>query len=73
MEEVHFKFFLNCNSLTCFDKIEQGVSVGGKLQKAFDTLKEKISTAPVLALPDLQRPFEIQTDASDYATGVVLT
>jgi len=36
-------------------------------------LKEKISTAPVLALPDLQRPFEIQTDASDYAMGVVLT
>ena len=46
---------------------------GGKHQKAFDTLKEKISTTPVLALPDLQRPFEIQTDASDYAMGAVLT
>ena len=45
---------------------------GGKHQKAFDTLKEKISTAPILALPDLQRPFEIQTDASDYAMGAVL-
>ena len=45
---------------------------GGKQQKAFDTLKEKISTTPVLALPDLQRPFEIETDASDYAMGVVL-
>eukprot|EP00253_Pinus_taeda_P034566 PITA_34566 len=46
---------------------------GGKHQKAFDALKEKISTAPVLALLDLQRPFEIQTDASDYAMGAVLT
>ena len=46
---------------------------GGKQQKAFDTLKEKISTAHVLALPDLQTPFEIQTDASDYAMGAVLT
>jgi len=36
-------------------------------------LKEKISIAPVLALPDLQRPFEIRTDASDYAMGAVLT
>eukprot|EP00253_Pinus_taeda_P005189 PITA_05189 len=46
---------------------------GGKQQKSFDTLKDKISTTPVLALPDLQRPFEIQTDASDYAMGAVLT
>ena len=45
---------------------------GGKQQKAFDTLKEKISTTPVLALPHLQRPFEIQTDASDCAMGAVL-
>lgn len=45
---------------------------GGKQQKSFDILKEKNSTAPVLALPDLQRPFKIETDASDYAMGAVL-
>ena len=45
---------------------------GGKQQKAFDTLKEKISTALVLALPDLQHPVEIEIDANDYAMGVVL-
>jgi hypothetical protein len=43
----------------------------GKQQKAFDTLKEKISSTPVLALPNLRQPFEIQTDASNYAMGVV--
>ncbi len=36
-------------------------------------MKEKISTTLVLALPDLQRPFEIQIDPSDYAMGAVLT
>eukprot|EP00253_Pinus_taeda_P021122 PITA_21122 len=45
---------------------------GGKWQKAFNTLKEKIGTTPVLALPDLQRPFDIEMDASGYAMGAVL-
>ena len=45
---------------------------GGKQQKAFESLKEKISSTPVLALPDLRQPFEIQTDASDYVVGAVL-
>ena len=27
----------------------------------------------MLTLPDLQKPFEIKTDAFDYAIGVVLT
>ena len=44
----------------------------GKQQKAFDTLKYKIVTAPVLALLDIQQPFEIETDASGYAMGAVL-
>jgi hypothetical protein len=35
-------------------------------------LKEKINTTLVLAFPDLQQPFEIEIDASDYAMGVVL-
>jgi hypothetical protein len=46
--------------------------MGGKQQKALDTLKEKISSTPVLALPNLRQPFEIQTDASNYAIGAVL-
>jgi len=45
---------------------------GGKQQKAFNTLKENISTTPVLALPHLKRTFEIETDANDYAMGAVL-
>ena len=40
--------------------------------KTFDLLKHKITKAPVLALTNLQRPFEIETYASDYAMGVLL-
>lgn len=43
----------------------------GKQQKYFDTLKQKIVTAPILALPDIQQPFEIETDASGYEMGAV--
>eukprot|EP00253_Pinus_taeda_P002514 PITA_02514 len=58
------------HALTGLNKLFQW---GGKQQKAFDALKEKINTTPVLALPDLQRQFEMQIDASDYAMGGVLT
>ena len=59
--------------LHALTSLKQMFQWGVKQQKAFDTLKEKISTTPILALPDLKRPFEIQTDASDYAMGAVLT
>jgi hypothetical protein len=45
---------------------------GGSQQKAFNNLKVNISTDPILAFPDLQQYFEIETDASDYAMGAVL-
>jgi hypothetical protein len=42
-------------------------------QQAFDDLKQRFFSAPVLSLPDLQKSFEIETDASDYVLGVILT
>ena len=41
-------------------------------QKAWDTLKEKISQAPILAFPKAGRPFELHTDASKLGFGCVL-
>src|SRR3954464_1551504 len=49
---------------------------------AFEALKERLMTAPVLSTPiyadpenpaDKQTPFEITTDASNYAIGAVIS
>ena len=40
---------------------------------AFDGLKEAVTTAPVLILPDNKNPFRVECDASDYALGAVLS
>jgi hypothetical protein len=41
-------------------------------QKAFDFLKTAVTCAPILQPPIWTTPFEIMTDASDYAVGAVL-
>ena len=42
-------------------------------QKAFDELKKIFTTRPVLAAPDLDKEFRVEADASNYATGGVLS
>ena len=41
-------------------------------QTAFDNLKEKLSTAPILRGPNWTLPFHISSYASDIAIGAVL-
>ena len=41
-------------------------------EEAFGILKQEICKAPILRLPDLQKPFILQTDASENGTGAVL-
>lgn len=41
-------------------------------QQAFTTLKQQLNQTPILRLPDWNRPFILQTDASDNGVGAVL-
>nr|GEY90940.1 reverse transcriptase domain-containing protein [Tanacetum cinerariifolium] len=39
---------------------------------AFETLKKKLTEAPILVVPDWNLPFELMCDASAFAIGAVL-
>ncbi|KAJ7944105.1 Retrotransposon protein, putative, Ty3-gypsy subclass [Quillaja saponaria] len=45
---------------------------GEPCQTAFEDMKLAMINDPVLALPDISKPFKVQTDASNYALGGVL-
>jgi hypothetical protein len=42
-------------------------------EDSFMKLKELITSAPVLILPDNDLPFRVEADSSDVATGAVLS
>jgi len=59
--------------LTMLTKKDNKFNWNTEQQNAFDSLKEKLTSAPVLSYPDFTRQFLITTDASDYAIGAILS
>lgn len=49
-----------------------GYKWDNEVEGAFQRLKEALISAPVLALPDLNLPFTVETDASQGGIGAVL-
>lgn len=40
---------------------------------AFTTLRDRLTAYPILSYPDFRKPFRVQTDASNWAVGAVLS
>ncbi|QRW22878.1 Transposon Tf2-7 polyprotein [Rhizoctonia solani] len=46
---------------------------GAEQQESFDNLKRALIESPVLIQPDVSKEFFLECDASDYATGAILS
>ena len=59
--------------LTQLLKKDQAFRWTAQEQEAFEILKEKLTTTPILQYPDFSKPLVLTTDASGKAIGVVLS
>jgi hypothetical protein len=65
-------FGIICQPLTALLKKHAIFVWTSEHDTAFQTLKNALTSAPVLCLPDFMSPFLIETDASDLGVGAVL-
>ena len=70
LSKIHSRLFKPLNDLL---KKNQKFEWTKAQQDAFDELKKQFTEEPVLMMPNHTKPFQIETDASKYATGAVLT
>ena len=59
--------------LTVLTKKDHDFMWGPEQQEAFEKLKDRLCTTPVLAYPDFSQPFILTTDASKVAVAAVLS
>ena len=65
-------FFTFTSPLNELVKKDLSFNWGEKQESVFQQLKEKLTNAPILALPNYSKTFELECDASGVGIGVVL-
>ncbi len=66
-------FAEKAHALTRLTRKDVSWQWGEAEQRAFDSIKKCLVTAPILGYPDFSRNFVIHTDASGYGVGAVLS
>nr|GFA84542.1 reverse transcriptase domain-containing protein [Tanacetum cinerariifolium] len=67
-----FKIFQNLPTDDSCSREEYSVHFSEDCIQAFQTLKKKLTEAPILIAPNWDLPFELMCDASDFTIGAVL-
>ncbi|GJS87900.1 hypothetical protein Tco_0770536, partial [Tanacetum coccineum] len=65
-------FFMISKPMTQLLMKDAKFDFSDSFKKAFNDLKEKLTSAPILISPDWNIPFELMCDASDFSVGAVL-
>src|SRR5258708_38744722 len=71
--EVHPQLLQYCLPPLCPHPQTQRWVWGLAEQEAFDALKRAVTSAPVLTFPSQSGHFHLECDASNFATGAVLS
>ena len=58
--------------MTDLTKKDRDFTWGKEEEDAFQTLKDALTSAPILQVFDEDKPHEVWVDASDYAVGATL-
>ena len=66
-------FAEKAHALSSLTKKNSAWQWGPTEQKAFDTIKTDLTTAPILSFPYFTRAFIVHTDASGFGVGAVLS
>jgi hypothetical protein len=72
LSSIYPRFLSNCEA---YDRIvEEGskIRMGQKCEDAFHTLRQHLTTTPVLAQPDNSKPFDVYCDSFGTGLGCVL-
>ncbi|GJU29218.1 putative nucleotidyltransferase, ribonuclease H [Tanacetum coccineum] len=65
-------FFMISKPMTQLSMKDAKFDCSYDCKKAFNILKEKLTTTPIIISPDWNVPFKLMCDASDFAVGAIL-
>jgi len=72
LSRFHSWFRKHCTTTEPLTRKDVEWTWDAKEQQAFDDLRRWVTAEPVLKQPELDKPFELEVDASGFAVGAVL-